>query len=79
MKLILKRVGDDSRVFRKLQDRPIPGERTQDSRPFALCTEDGQQLPCQVSTSMTSVSGDLVRLTVVFEVDGRGLLVEGDA
>lgn len=64
MKLILKRV-----------ERPgeVPG-------PFALHTEDGKMLPCQVSTSMDSCGGGHpVKLTVIFTVDGDNIKVEGDA
>lgn len=80
MKLILKRVGDDPRDNRMVaHSRVVPSSHVQDSRPFALCTEDGQQLPCQVSTCMTSNPDSMVKLTVVFEVNGRDLIVEGDA
>ncbi|WP_110951359.1 hypothetical protein [Pseudomonas bohemica] len=79
MKLILKRVareievtalGDESRKF-------VAGKASKHS-PFALHTEAGEVLPCQVSTNMASEAGDLVRLTVVFTVDGESLRVEGD-
>ena len=78
MKLILKRVGGDPRMFRKPEARFVPDSRIIDHRPFALCTEDGEQLPCQRSTSMSSDGNGIVTLTVVFEVDGRDLLVQGD-
>lgn len=77
MKLILKRVGEDPRYLQPLITRR-PERESIDDRPFALCTEDGQQLPGQQSTSMTSDGDGMVKLTVVFRVDGRHVLVEGD-
>lgn len=62
MKLVLKRI---------VRESDIPGG-------FALHTEDGVALPCQVSTSMTSAGQQPVQLTVVFTVNGRDLIVEGD-
>jgi hypothetical protein len=79
MKLILKRVapqidvtclGDDSSRF-------VAGKPGVSS-PFALHTDSGDLLPCQVSTTMLSEAGEPVRLTVVFTVDGDRLAVEGD-
>lgn len=81
MKLILKRVGDDPRLMTPmLSSRRTrkSDEQSPDTRPFALHTEDGQFLPCQTSTSMTSNGDGLVTVTVVFEVDGVRVLVEGD-
>lgn len=77
MRLVLKRVGDDPRMVRKLGDRR-PAEQIQDYRPFGLYTDDGTILPCQVSTSMNSEHGGPVQVTVVFTVNGRDLVVEGD-
>lgn len=77
MKLILKRVGDDPRMIRQLGDhRPV--EQIEDYRPFGLHTEDGTILPCQVSTSMNSERGGPVQVTVVFTVNGRDLVIQGD-
>lgn len=79
MKLILKRVpvkiephilgGIDLAEFMGCVDK---------QGPFALYTEAGELLPCQVSTAMESKSGDIVRLTVTFFVDGEKVRVEGD-
>lgn len=77
MKLILKRIEravdassiHDEEVF--LDGRRIPG-------PFALCTEDGQVLPCQVSNALESDYTNIARLTVTFLVDGKSVVVEGD-
>jgi hypothetical protein len=78
MKLILKQVapqldvtalGDEARRY-------VPGKPNKHAL-FALHTEDGQVLPCQVSTNLASVPGDLVHLTVVFAVNGDDLRVEG--
>ncbi|UQB29956.1 hypothetical protein I9H06_16440 [Pseudomonas tremae] len=65
MKLILSRVGEVSATG-------------VDARPFALCTEAGEVLPCQQSTVMTSKPDGPVLLTVVFEVNGRDVIVRGD-
>lgn len=81
MKLILKRAGNDPRQYDSIQSNRLPPtdpESIKDHRPFALFTDAGEQLPCQVSTSITSDSSGMVKLTVVFEADGRGLVVEGD-
>ncbi len=77
MKLVLKRVGDDPRLIRRLGDLRPP-EKIEDYRPFGLHTEDGTILPCQISTSMSSESGGPAQVTVVFMVNGRDLIVEGD-
>lgn len=66
MKLILSRVGETAATGR-------------DDRPFALRTESGELLPCQQSTVMTSKPDGPVLLTVVFEVNGRDVIVHGDA
>lgn len=66
MKLVLKRVGED----------PSPSDS--DHRPFGLFTDSGEMLPCQVNTSLYSENGDIPKLTVVFNVDGRELMIEGD-
>ncbi|SEJ49832.1 hypothetical protein SAMN03159495_3451 [Pseudomonas sp. NFR16] len=79
MKLILKRVAEQVEVT-GLSDgsrKYVPGKMHQHS-PFALHTDSGEILPCQVSTNMASNAGDVVRLTVVFTVDGDSLRVEGD-
>ncbi|WP_225773306.1 hypothetical protein [Pseudomonas sp. Marseille-Q5115] len=78
MKLILKRIErraspPPSRIERNLPDMKEQGG------PFALHTEDGEVLPCQVRTTMTSATGwEPVELTVVFRVDGKQLTVVGD-
>jgi hypothetical protein len=82
MKLILKQihVPDAGHLYEtSLEDnrRYVPLER-QERALFALHTEDGQMLPCQVSTSLSSNAGDAFpSLTVTFNVDGRDLVVEG--
>ncbi|SDT52547.1 hypothetical protein SAMN05216222_4884 [Pseudomonas prosekii] len=63
MKLILKRVE---------REGGMPG-------PFALHTEDGQILPCQVSTVMDSKGARPPTLVVTFTVDGDQVKVQGDA
>lgn len=77
MKLILKRVGEDPRLMRTLEDgreyRDIP-----DPRPLALCAESGEQLPCQISTSLNSSGDHPLRVTVVFDVDGNNVVIQGD-
>lgn len=81
MKLILKRAGNDPREYQLIRPShlpPLDPESIKDFRPFALFTEPGEQPPCQVSTAMASDGSGPVKLTVVFEVDGRGLVVEGD-
>lgn len=66
MKLTLKRVGEE----------PAPGEL--DYRPFGLFTESGEMLPCQASTSLYCEPDNIPQLTVVFNVDGRNVMIEGD-
>jgi hypothetical protein len=80
MKLILKRI-PRTVAAQGLEDEHPTFVAAEDERtgPFALHTEDGQVLPCQVRTSMDSVGRhEPVRLTVIFTVDGKNLLVEGD-
>ncbi|UQS92508.1 hypothetical protein M5C90_15760 [Pseudomonas chlororaphis subsp. piscium] len=62
MKLVLKRVEREG-------DMPCP---------FALHAEDGQILPCQVSTNMDSEGARPPTLTVTFTVDGDQIKVQGD-
>jgi hypothetical protein len=82
MKLILKQIhvpGAGQVLKTSLEDDrwPVLLER-QERALFALHTEDGQMLPCQVSTSLNSQAGNgLPSLTVTFNVDGRDLVVEG--
>lgn len=64
MKLILKRCGVKPEGL--------------DNRPFALYTESGEMLPCQVSTSLNSTSMEYPTVTVVFQAMGGGLIIEGD-
>jgi hypothetical protein len=77
MKLVLKRVGDDPRLLRKYGDgrsyRDIP-----DTRPLALFVEGGEQLPCQISSSLISTADAPLRLTIVFGVDGNKISIQGD-
>lgn len=79
MRLILKRVAPEIDVtcLGDTSSRYALG-KPDASSPFALHTESGDLLPCQASTSMLSEPGEPVRLTVVFTVDGRDLVVEGD-
>lgn len=79
MKLVLKRLAPDIDVTSHtgLDPRFTPSLRDRFA-PFALHTESGEVLPCQVSTTMRSEVGQPVRLTVVFNVDGDKLLIEGD-
>jgi hypothetical protein len=76
MKLILKRIEKpvDVNALSDLEPRHIPC-----AGPFGLHTEDGELLPCQVSTSMDSrAGGHPVTLTVTFTVDGNQIKVQGD-
>lgn len=77
MKLILKRMERAERTYVAGEEFFQGGARLPE--PFALHTEDGQMLPCQVSTSMNSDGGAPVKLTVTFIVDGDKVKVEGDA
>jgi hypothetical protein len=78
MKLILRQVAPeiDATSLSDEHRRYVLGEPEKHA-PFALHTEAGEVLPCQVSTAMLSERGELVRLTVVFNVDGNNLCVEG--
>ena len=80
MKLVLKRIPRMVEIQTLEDQYPqlVPSE-SENNGPFALHTEDGQILPCQVSTTMKS-SGrfDPVQLTVTFTVDGTNIRVEGD-
>ena len=79
MKLILKRIERMVEVtsLGSGEARYIPGG-SDIPGPFALHTEDGKILPCQISTVMGSEHGEPVRLTVTFLVDGNKIRVEGD-
>ncbi|MGS0546541.1 hypothetical protein ACU8WE_28905 [Pseudomonas parakoreensis] len=46
--------------------------------PFALYTEEGEMLPCQVSTALDSKGARPPTLTVTFTVDGDRIKVQGD-
>jgi hypothetical protein len=81
MKLILKQI--PSRIdVTALSDEPgltVPGPPDAHAL-FALFTEAGDMLPCQVSTALCSeAGGGMPRLTVTFNVDGRDMVVEGHA
>lgn len=78
MKLVLKRIEKTVEVT-ALPDPESRHVNTGYPGPFALHTEDGQVLPCQISTNMESSVGEPVLLTVMFTVNGRDLVVEGDA
>lgn len=84
MKLIFKRVRrpavDDCIEVTSLTEtvrqyespRRMPG-------PYALHTEDGQTLPCQISSTMHSDGdGGPVHVTIVFMLDGTQISVQGD-
>ncbi|SFY16536.1 hypothetical protein [Azotobacter vinelandii] len=74
MKLILKRVGADPNSASPALIRP---GMLIDDRPFALHAEDGEALPHQIRTNMSSEPGGPVTVTVVFMVDGDLVSVEG--
>lgn len=78
MKLVLKRVEPrlDVTSLSEVQVRTVGGVPSKGAL-FALHTDTGEQLPCQVSTSMLSEVSGPVRLTVVFIVDGDKIRVEG--
>lgn len=78
MKLILKAVpreilvttlGDESHRYVSGPAEP--------NAPFALFAEDGTILPGQVTTTLHSERGAPTQLTVVFNVDGDRVKVEG--
>lgn len=78
MKLILKQITPQLEIT-GLSDSArgyTPGKPAKNAL-FALHTEAGEILPCQVSTALASQESDLVRLTVVFLVDGDRICVEG--
>lgn len=64
MKLILKRYGEKPEGL--------------DGRPFALHTEDGEILPCQVSTALNSSADGVPTVTVIFQAVGEDLIIQGD-
>ncbi|UZJ58569.1 hypothetical protein OKW98_18505 [Pseudomonas sp. KU26590] len=78
MKLILKRITPGPRcmtideMLGEPPERPLP-------QPFALHVEDGEILPGQSKTCMSSDASGQVVLTVTFIVDGRNVMVQGDA
>ncbi|NWB20096.1 hypothetical protein HX824_05760 [Pseudomonas sp. D4002] len=76
MKLILKRI-EKTVPIQALCDAEPKHVGIGELGPFALHTEDGQILPCQVSTSMAS-ERSTCELTVVFKLDGDKIKVEGD-
>lgn len=77
MKLVLKRVEPRLDASSLDEIRTVSGEKT-NNRPFALHTEDGQVLPCQISSIMVSEPCKMVELTVKFIIDGKNLRLEGD-
>jgi hypothetical protein len=78
MKLVLKRVERciETTSLADSEVRTFGGVPSKGAL-FALHTDAGEQLPCQVSTSMLSEASGPVRLTVVFIVDGDKIRVEG--
>jgi hypothetical protein len=80
VKLILKRVEPKVDARGMDDDAPVHvvSYGTRMPAPYALHTEDGQMLPCQVSTVVTSEPNSPVRLTVTFTVDGDKIKVQGD-
>lgn len=78
MKLVLKRI-EGTIESTSLSDCEPQHHKTGLSGPFALHTEDGALLPCQVSTNLdSSGGGHPVRLTVTFTVDGDRIRVKDD-
>lgn len=79
MKLVLKRI-EGTIEATSLSDSEPRHYKTGLPGPFALHTEDGALLPCQVSTSLESSGGrgHPVSLTVTFTVDGDQIRVQGD-
>lgn len=78
MKLVLMRI-EQTVEATSLSDTEPRLYPTGQPGPFALHTEDGALLPCQVSTSLdSSGGGHPVRLTVTFTVDGDRIRVQGD-
>ena len=80
MKLILKRVTPmiDARGIDDAAPVHVVSYGSRVLAPYALHSEDGQMLPCQVSTIMSSEPNSPVRLTVTFTVDGDRVRVQGD-
>ncbi|SDI40342.1 hypothetical protein [Pseudomonas abietaniphila] len=79
MKLILKQIPSriDVTALGDEQGLTVPGKPNAHAL-FALFTEAGDLLPCQVSTTLHSEAGrGIPQLTVTFNVDGRDLIVEG--
>ncbi|WP_206683083.1 hypothetical protein [Pseudomonas baltica] len=78
MELVLKQIASqiDVTTMKDPEPRFIPGETDKQS-PFALYTDSGEMLPCQVSTALVSDAGGFAQLTVVFTVDGDNLRVQG--
>lgn len=64
MKLILKRCGEKPKGI--------------DGRPWALHSEDGQLLPCQVSVTLHSTADECPKVAVVFQAIGGDFVIEGD-
>ena len=78
MKLVLKQIASqiDVTTMKDPEPRYVPGETDKQS-PFALYTESGEMLPCQLSTALVSDGGGIAQLTVVFTVDGDKVRVQG--
>lgn len=78
MKLVLRRIERtvEATSLSDVEPRHYPSGMP---GPFALHTEDGTMLPCQVSTNLgSSAVGHPVTLTVTFIVDGHQIRVQGD-
>lgn len=78
MKLILKQIPSRMDVT-ALGDEPgqtVPGKPDAHAL-FALFTEAGDMLPCQVSTTLHSEACGIPKLTVTFSVNGKDVVVEG--
>lgn len=78
MKLILKQIPSRIEVT-ALGDEPgltVAGKPDAHAL-FALFTEAGDMLPCQVSTTLHSEAGGIPKLTVTFTVNGKDVVVEG--
>jgi hypothetical protein len=80
MKLILKRVVPmiDARSLDDTDPVYIP-DHCAEPGPFALHTEDGQILPCQLITEVRSEPGRVPTLTVTFQLDGDRIKFQGEA
>lgn len=77
MRLVLKRI-ERAVEATSLSDSEPQHYLTGMPGPFALHTEDGQLLPCQVRTDMSSEPCGPVTLTVTFRLDGDKIKVQGD-